>query len=126
MPWWVWFWIGGLMLFMVGGTVDDWSNRVARWKIVGDVLIHALTIAFILAYYSERLGDAIGRLLIPAVVLALAWDLARTIEEMREMTSDPDVSFAENRGLWLGATLGWAAMLLPAFALGAIEGARHW
>lgn len=126
MPWWIWAWIGVLTLIMIGGLVDDWNARVARWKIAGDGFIHALTIAFILAYFSERVGDAIGRLLIPAVVVALGWSLARTVEEMRARNVEPEDRFAESPVLWIVATLGWAAMLLPAFALGAIERASHW
>ncbi len=62
--------------------LEDVRDGVATWKITLDTW-HALTLAFVLAFFLSPINPRIAQALVPAVIFCVAWGVKRGIEDLR-------------------------------------------
>jgi len=125
-PWWSWIWIAVLSLFYVAGAVDDWEDRVARWKIFLDAVELLLTMGFVFAFYVKPLAESFGRSIIFFVAVAVLWSTIRTLEELPHIPPDPELSAKANKSIKTWATVSFLVLVIPAWIMGIITAIEQW
>lgn len=126
MPWWVWLWFAAISYLMVASVFEDVTEGVAAWKLLLDVLQHILTLLFVLSYFLSPIHPTLAQIFIPAVILCVAWATKRSVEDLRKLLPDSELSSSENRWVAiLGASVA-VIFLVPAWILGLIVGIRGW
>lgn len=116
MAWWAWAWFALVSLLYTVATMDDLREGVPRWKVALDALGHAISLGAFVLYFVKAipLPDGIGVLVVLGA--AIAWNIGRTVEEMRQPLSRQ--WWREDRGMWIGSTITWVVVQLPTWGVG--------
>lgn len=126
MPWWA---IVYLVLFALLCTAaiwdDDRDGRSLQFLLCA-VLSHSAIVYLFIAFWHPDLVAELGMAAGCVFVLAIAWQIFQTVQDLQVTRADPDLSSAERRTIPpLAVALVWL-FDLPAFVISGIAAFRAW
>jgi hypothetical protein len=126
MPWWAWVWAGVIILWTLAAAWDDWNNGQPIWEVLLSVATGAWCVVSIRAYFVAAVRSRLGRVMLPASLLALTWVVVVTAVEMLAFSPDSRLSPLMNRVVSVIATALVVLVLGLPLSVGMWKGQENW
>jgi uncharacterized membrane protein YfcA len=126
MPWWAVAYIIVLAGVGVIGVLDDLKEGEEVWYVVLAIASVLFCVVFVIAWFHADLAAFLGKLVLPMLLLSVAFNLMSATEDLRKMKLDTE--FASRGSRWIpGAAIMIVTLLdLPAYYCAVGLSVRAW
>lgn len=115
MPWWALAYVVVLAGVGVIGILDDLNEGKAAWHIVMGVASALFCVIFIIAWWRVNLAACLGKLVLPMLMVSVAFNIMSATEDLRAMKLDPEYASRQNRWIPIAAIIFVMLLDLPAY-----------
>ncbi|MBL4607749.1 MAG: hypothetical protein JKY01_07975 [Pseudomonadales bacterium] len=125
MPWWAITYLTIFILLTIGGIFDD-MNKPKRVSYISGEIIGAIFVTiFMLGYFNENIGNSLGLLVFPMLIIGVAHELfsaKRTMDEEARNNeyTKKELFYLNNLGL-----LFTNIFIVPGYVFGLMVGLRN-
>ena len=125
MPWWANIYLTIFIMLTIGGIADD-LKRPNKFRYIGGEIITAIfVITFMFGFFNKSIGDSLGALAFPMLLIGVAHELMsakRTMDEEKNNNefTKKELFYLNNMGLLLGNLF-----IVPGYVFGLMVGIRN-
>ena len=126
MPWWAVAYIIVLAGVGVIGVLDDLKEGEEVWYVVLAIASVLVCVVFVVAWFHGDLATFLGKLVLPMLLVSVAFNIMSTTEDLRKMKLDTE--FVSWGSKWIPGTAIIVVMLLdlPAYFCAVGLSVRAW
>ncbi|MFH1116705.1 MAG: hypothetical protein V1792_22545 [Pseudomonadota bacterium] len=115
MPWWAVAYVIVLAGVGVIGVIDDLNEGEPAWYVALGVTAALFSMIFVVAWWHERAAAALGKHVLPMLILSSAFTVKSLKDDLRKMRSDPYYAFPRHPWIPVAVVIVVLFVELPAY-----------
>ena len=118
MPWWVITYVCVLVSVSVAGCWDNYLSSMQWWKQAIGILSALFSVLFVFSYFSHSVLGLVGYMILPMLVVAIAWDMYELQYDLRSIREENAASGSAQQDMSYVVTVAVGMVVVPAYLAG--------